>query len=108
MSSNLWHGPAKMLGKDGQMCLLKQGGFYLRVHPCRMAPFYGEEVSSSDACDTLDVSDAAKTSSPVMPQISSIDTEPRASIWTVSAECVFSWRSTRVIAHPIFLRLVQR
>lgn len=35
-NSNEWHGPAKVLGKDGQQCLLKHGGIYVRVHPCRM------------------------------------------------------------------------
>ena len=31
-----WHGPAKVLGRDGQQYLLKHGGIYIRVHPCRM------------------------------------------------------------------------
>ena len=35
-SSNEWHGPAKVLGKDAQNYLLKNGGIYVRVHPCRM------------------------------------------------------------------------
>ena len=34
--SKKWHGPAKVLGKDGQQHLLKHGGVYIRVHPCRM------------------------------------------------------------------------
>ena len=35
-NSKAWHGPAKVLGKDNQQHLLKQGGLYYRVHPCRM------------------------------------------------------------------------
>ena len=35
-NSKKWHGPAKVLGKDGQQHLLKHGGIYVRVHPCRM------------------------------------------------------------------------
>ena len=31
-----WHGPAKVLGKDGAQHLLKHGGIYIRVHPCKM------------------------------------------------------------------------
>ena len=31
-----WHGPAKVLGKDSQNYLLKHGGQYIRVHPCRL------------------------------------------------------------------------
>ena len=30
------HGPAIVVGKDGQQVLLKHGGVYIRVHPCRM------------------------------------------------------------------------
>ena len=35
-NSNEWHGPAKVLGRDAQNYLLKNGGIYIRVHPCRM------------------------------------------------------------------------
>ena len=35
-NSSYWHGPAKIIGKDGQQFLLKQGGIYIRVHPCRL------------------------------------------------------------------------
>ena len=31
-----WHGPAKVLGRDGPQYLLKHGGLYVRVHPCKM------------------------------------------------------------------------
>ena len=31
-----WHGPAKVLGNDGSQYLLKHGGSYVRVHPCKM------------------------------------------------------------------------
>ena len=31
-----WHGPAIVLGKDSAQYLLKHGGIYIRVHPCRM------------------------------------------------------------------------
>lgn len=31
-----WHGPAKVLGRDGSQYLLKHGGHYIRVHPCRL------------------------------------------------------------------------
>ena len=35
--SDFWHGPAKVIGSDGQQHLLKQGGNYYRVHPCKMS-----------------------------------------------------------------------
>ena len=31
-----WHGPAKVLGRDSSQYLLKHGGIYIRVHPCKM------------------------------------------------------------------------
>ena len=31
-----FHGPAVVLGKDAQNYLLKHGGIYVRVHPCRL------------------------------------------------------------------------
>ena len=34
--SHMWHGPATVLGKDAQNYLLKHGGIYVRVHPCRL------------------------------------------------------------------------
>lgn len=36
MDSSSWKGPATVLGKEGQTYLIKHGGFYARVHPCRM------------------------------------------------------------------------
>ena len=35
-SSHEWHGPAKIIGRDEQRYLLKHGGTYHRVHPCKM------------------------------------------------------------------------
>ena len=31
-----WHGPATLLGQDGQQVLVKSGSIYIRVHPCRL------------------------------------------------------------------------
>ena len=31
-----WHGPAKVLGQDGQQVLLKHGSFYRKAHPCQL------------------------------------------------------------------------
>lgn len=36
MDSREWHGPAKVLGQDGQQVLVKNGSIYVRVHPCRL------------------------------------------------------------------------
>ena len=33
-----WHGPAKVLGRDGSQFLLKHGSRYIRVHQCKMQP----------------------------------------------------------------------
>ena len=34
--SSRWQGPAKILGRDSNQVLIKHGGSYLRVHPCRL------------------------------------------------------------------------
>ena len=36
LDARRWRGPAIVLGKDGQQVLLKHGGYYIRVHPCRL------------------------------------------------------------------------
>ena len=43
--SRRWHGPAKVLGKDGKNYLLKHGGIYIRVHPTRMQLIESENNS---------------------------------------------------------------
>ena len=35
-SSKKWSGPATVIGKNGQQVLVKHGGEYYRVHPCRL------------------------------------------------------------------------
>ena len=45
-NSKEWHGPAKVLGTDGQQCLLKNGGMYIRVHPCRMQLYNSPETQT--------------------------------------------------------------
>ena len=34
--SKCWKGPGNVLGHDGQQVLIKHGGIYVRVHPCRV------------------------------------------------------------------------
>ena len=43
------HGPATVIGRDGQQILLKHGGMYIRVHPCRMQPCITETTSTSSS-----------------------------------------------------------
>ena len=45
-----WKGPAKVLAKDGQQVLLKHGGVYIRVHPCRLT--LCEETNNSKVTTT--------------------------------------------------------
>ena len=35
-NSNEWKGPWTVIGQDGQQVLVKHGGSYVRVHPCRL------------------------------------------------------------------------
>lgn len=75
LASENWHGPARLLGRDGQICLLKHGGFYIRVHPCRMAPVQEAENS------TCNIEPSASTSAPSNPDVgtSGTDTDSDAS-----------------------------
>ena len=73
LSSDNWHGPAKILGKDNQTCLLKHGGFYYRVHPCRLAPVHPISSSEVDECPENKLTDESPRSLDVMPQPVSSD-----------------------------------
>ena len=72
--SDFWHGPAKVVGTDGKQNLVKQGGNYYRVHPCKMShvqtvDFPGPE--SAKPTNTEDVTTSAETiSEENSPQIS--------------------------------------
>lgn len=44
-----WHGPARVLGRDSAQYLLKHGGTYVRVHPCKMQPVNSSADMNSDA-----------------------------------------------------------
>ena len=35
-NNNEWKGPGTAIGQDGQQVLVKHGGSYVRVHPCRL------------------------------------------------------------------------
>ena len=57
--SRAWHGPATVLGQDGQQVLLKHGGVYVRVHPCRLNLIRDRKSS----CDEVVLTDPEDTSS---------------------------------------------
>ena len=46
-NSQSCHGPATVVGKDCQQVLLKHGGSYLRVHPCRLQHYKNDSNTSS-------------------------------------------------------------
>ena len=47
-NNNEWHGPAKILGRDGSQYLLKHGGSYVRVHPCKLQLV--DPLAMNDVC----------------------------------------------------------
>ena len=75
LSADVWHGPAKVLGRDGQMYLLKQGGLYVRVHPCRMAPVYSQlsESLSSSKSPSHDADAIQSSPVPSTPCVNCVD-----------------------------------
>jgi hypothetical protein len=42
-----WHGPAVVIGKDSQQILVKHGGMYIRVHPCRLQMYNNQNMSEN-------------------------------------------------------------
>ena len=63
-----WHGPSKVLGRDGSQYLLKHGGSYVRVHPCKMQ-MVECEIQKLDACS---VSKGSVTSHKVKDESTSV------------------------------------
>ena len=47
LNERKWRGPGKVLGQDGQQILVKYGGNYVRVHPCRVSLARNTHVASS-------------------------------------------------------------
>ena len=64
-----WHGPARVLGRDGAQYLLKHGGSYVRVHPCKM------QLVNNPVRET-------------MREKPKVDTHTRPSMVDVGAQCV--------------------
>ena len=64
--ANKWRGPAILLGRDGQQFLLKHGGFYIRVHPCRLrlARDKLQQVNTPHSSDSDAEQDATSAVSP--------------------------------------------
>ena len=63
MGSDIWNGPATVLGRDGQIYLLKNGGFYARVHPCRMQHVNNDEDTSQLSKDSSRLQNEGNSSS---------------------------------------------
>ena len=51
-NSQSCHGPATVVGKDHQQVLLKHGGSYLRVHPCRLQHYKNDRLCNSNSPTT--------------------------------------------------------
>ena len=64
--SSEWHGPARVLGKDGAQHLLKHGGVYIRVHPCKMQLIEGDNSQSDALASSEDFSNNNKRELPAV------------------------------------------
>ena len=62
-----WRGPAVVLGQDGQQVLVKHGGIYVRVHPCRLS-LVREVVQESQKSNTPE-------NTPLNGKVTTIETE---------------------------------
>ena len=48
-NSRMWHGPAKVIGQEGQIVLVKNQSTWVRVHPCRLIHCSDAEEQLEDA-----------------------------------------------------------
>ena len=62
-----WRGPAKVLGQDGQFVLLKHGGYYVRVHPCRMMHYNPLLTTSNSKTKIVNETKSPKNSEEILP-----------------------------------------
>ena len=117
--SRAWHGPAVVLGQDGQQVLLKHGGIYVRVHPCRLNLVKSNlTVQSDNVSNHQSSSDAQLTQSKdnaypnddesdddvaiSIPQGLSVDTSSSSNS-QISEQQVSTNDTTNDIAHPIVI-----
>ena len=56
-----WKGPGTVLGQDGQQVLVKHGGVYVRVHPCRLSPLRKETVKAENVAENPNLTDGTMT-----------------------------------------------
>ena len=68
-NSKKWHGPARVLGRDGQQLLLKHGGIYIRVHPCRIQLCNPDPSKSSSINKTENLNSTDQSSTTAHPEI---------------------------------------
>ena len=84
--SNEWKGPATVLGRDGQCVLIRHGGFYVRVHPCRLMitndkdTVEGHDFDCTRETATVDVS-------PVPQNLNHVSDDEESSKGSVSVPC---------------------
>ena len=77
VDSRKWKGPGKVIGQDGQQVLIKHGGVYVRVHPCRImlekssidVRSVSELKSDGAVSDTRAIEDQQSTIQPTLPYI---------------------------------------
>ena len=63
MDSKEWKGPGVIIGKDGKQVLVKHGGIYVRVHPCRLSLINDTIVGLSEDQNKQNI---CTTNNPVM------------------------------------------
>ena len=92
--SSKWKGPATVLGKEGQQVLLKHGGFYIRVHPCRLRKAREQSTPNNQGVNTEQTS-----SNPLDNPVSSTTTSVPESPITPSDSDTDSDNETRPTDH---------
>ena len=67
-----WRGPAVVFGQDGQQVLVKHGGVYVRVHPCRLRlekepRIYSDHLNKPTVCQDKSSGTSVELQQPSLP-----------------------------------------
>ena len=71
-----WMGPGTVIGRENKQVLVKHGGTYVRVHPCRLQRYQsrGLPLEASNPMNR-EASDSPDSMDEVLPEISEVDIE---------------------------------
>ena len=70
-----WKGPARVLGQDGKIVMLRHGGELVRVHPCHLMKDWEWELASNKKCKTSEQKNSSTSSKVIEENVESDEDE---------------------------------